>query len=318
MLTDIEGVNGITSVDIKRLNEAGFYTLEGIAYSAKRALCTIKGLSEAKVDKIHAECLKFVPTGFQTAAMVHEQRQDIIHLTTGAKELDKVLDGGIETGAITELFGEFRTGKTQICHTLAVTCQLPMSQGGGEGKCLWIDTEGTFRPDRIMAAAERFGLDPSAVLENIAVARCHNTEQQRLLLIEAAGHFAASRFALLIVDSATALYRTDYSGRGELAARQIHLGQFLRALQCLADEYGIAVVVTNQVVANVEGGNSGYGAETKKPIGGHIMAHAATVRLSLRKARGENRICKVYDAPNLPEAEAAFSISAKGVEDATE
>lgn len=273
-------------------------------------------MSEAKVEKIHAECSKYVPTGFVTATQIHEERQEVIHLTTGAKELDKILNGGIETGAITEIFGEFRSGKTQMCHTLAVTCQLPLNQGGGEGKCLWIDTEGTFRPDRITAAAERFGLDPTAVLDNIATARCHNTEQQRQLLVDAAQYFASDRFALLIVDSATALYRTDYSGRGELAARQMHLGQFLRALQCLANDYGVAVVITNQVVANVDA--SGPYAETKKPIGGHIMAHASTVRLSFRKGRGENRVCKVCDSPNLPEVEAQFSITARGVEDATE
>lgn len=125
---------------------------------------------------------------------------------------------------------------------------------------------------------------------------------------------AEKRFSVIVVDSATALYRTDYSGRGELAARQMHLARFLRTLQRLADEHGVAVVITNQVVADV----GGTVFNDKKPIGGNIMAHASTTRLYLRKGRGETRICKVYDSPNLPEAEASFAITATGIYDATE
>jgi DNA repair protein RAD51 len=129
---------------------------------------------------------------------------------------------------------------------------------------------------------------------------------------------AESRFAVLVVDSATALYRTDYSGRGELSARQMHLARFLRTLTRLAEEFGVAVVITNQVVAQVDGGAMFAGADPKKPIGGNIMAHASTTRLYLRKGRGETRICKIYDSPCLPEAEATFAITPAGINDATE
>jgi DNA repair protein RAD51 len=124
------------------------------------------------------------------------------------------------------------------------------------------------------------------------------------------------RYALLIVDSATALYRTDYSGRGELSARQMHLARFLRTLLRLSDEFGVAVVITNQVVAQVDGAASMFSADPKKPIGGNIIAHASTTRLYLRKGRGETRICKIYDSPCLPESEAMFAINADGIGDA--
>lgn len=114
----------------------------------------IKGISDTKADKIILEASKLVPMGFTTATEYHQKRTEIIQLTTGSRELDKLLGGGIETGSITEIFGEFRSGKTQLCHTMAVTCQLPVSQGGGEGKCLYIDTEGTFRPERLLAVSE--------------------------------------------------------------------------------------------------------------------------------------------------------------------
>ena len=225
---------------------------------------------------------KYVPMGFTSATEFFQERQDLIRISTGSTELDKLLQGssspraprrcihaffaslcshtvadvclagGFETGSITELYGEFRTGKTQLCHTLCVTCQLPVDQGGGEGKALYIDTEGSFRPERLVAIAERFGVSPEDVLDNVAYARAFNSEHQQTLLDQAASMMAENRFGLVVVDSATALFRNEFVGRGELATRQQQLGQFLRKLQRLADEFGCAVVITNQVVANVE------------------------------------------------------------------
>jgi DNA repair protein RAD51 len=230
--------------------------------------------------------------------------------------LSPLLAGGFETGSITELYGEFRTGKTQLCHTLCVTCQLPVDQGGGEGKALYIDTEGSFRPERLVAIAERFGVSPEDVLDNVAYARAFNSEHQQQLLDQAASMMAENRFGLVVVDSATALFRNEFVGRGELANRQQQLGQFLRKLQRLADEFGCAVVITNQVVANVDGGGM-FAGPAFKAIGGNIMAHASTTRLALRKGRGENRICKVVDSPMLPESEAEFAIAETGIVDSS-
>ncbi|OMJ85663.1 hypothetical protein SteCoe_12930 [Stentor coeruleus] len=309
--------HGITQSDISKLQEAGFHSIESIAMATKKTISAVKGISDNKADKLLELCHKFFPMGFITATAVHEERKQLVYLTTGSSALDKLLGGGIESGSLTEIFGEFRTGKTQICHTLAVTAQLPYSMGGGEGKVIYIDTEGTFRPERIISIANRFGLDPKTTLDNIGVARAYNSDHQMQLLIQATAIMSESRYALLIIDSATALYRTDYIGRGELASRQNSLGKFLRGLQRLADEYSIAVVYTNQVVAQVDGG-SVFIADAKKPIGGHIMAHASTIRLSLRKGRGESRAMKVYDAPNLPEAEAFYVIDEGGIIDSSD
>ncbi|ETN58581.1 DNA repair protein RAD51 [Anopheles darlingi] len=316
LIGKLEG-NGITSGDIKKLAEAGFHTIESVAFAPKKQLLTIKGISEAKADKILQEATKHVPMGFTTATEWHQKRSEIIQLTTGSKELDKLLGGGIETGSITEMFGEFRTGKTQLCHTLAVTCQLPVSQNGGEGKCLYIDTEGTFRPERLLATAERYKLVGTDVLDNVAYARAYNTDHQMQLLMLASAMMVESRYALIIVDSATSLYRTDYCGRGELAARQGHMAKFLRMLLRLADEFGVAVIITNQVVAQVDGAAM-FNPDPKKPVGGNIIGHASTTRLYLRKGRGETRICKIYDSPCLPESEATFAINPDGVGDVKE
>ncbi|KAI6185107.1 DNA repair protein RAD51-like protein [Aphelenchoides fujianensis] len=299
--------------DIKKLREGGFFTVESVAYSSRKALHDVKGIGETK-----AEAMKLVPMGFVSASEVHQRRMEIIQIETGSRELNRLLGGGVETGSLTEIFGEARSGKSQFCHTLAVTCQLPVDHGGAEGKCLWIDTEGTFRSERLLAVAARMGLNAKDVLDNVAYCRCHNTDHQLSLLTQAAAMMCESRYALVVVDSIMALYRTDFSGRGELAARQQHLARFLRGLVKLAEEFGVAVVMTNQVVAQVDGGAGMFQADPKKPIGGHILAHASTTRLYLRKGKGANRVCKIYDSPCLPESEGTFAITAAGVDDAPE
>ena len=305
--------SGINNNDIKKLVEAGFNSLESIAYTPKKNLVVIKGLSELKVEKIVKAVFDILKLGIQPCAIALEERKKIVRITSGSKELDTLLGGGFESNSITELFGEFRTGKTQICHTLCVTCQLPKNDGGGEGKAIYIDTEGTFRPEKLAPIAERFGLDPKEVIENVFYARAYNSDHQNRLLFQVCGLMCEHKFSLLIVDSATALYRTDYTGRAELSNRQMSLAKFLRNLQKIADEHKIVVVITNQVVATVDGNS--FGGVDKKPIGGHIMAHACQTRLFLKKGLKQNRVCKIYDSPSLPESEASYSITDHGIDD---
>ncbi|EOB11895.1 DNA repair protein RAD51 A [Nosema bombycis CQ1] len=309
---------GIGPADINKLIEAGYNSVEALAYAPKKQLLTIKGFSDVKVDRLIKEAAKLVPMGFTTASAYHQKRQEVVYLSTGSSELDKLLNGGIESGSITEIFGEFRTGKTQICHTVAVTCQLPPEQGGANGKALYIDTEGTFRSERFFPIAERYGLDPTEVLDNISYARAYNSDHQSQLLIQASSLMSQNKYAVLIIDSATALYRTDFSGRGELGARQISLARYLRDLVNIAETFHVAVIITNQVVSNPDGAMSMFAGDVKKPIGGNIMAHASTTRLSLRKGKGSTRICKIYDSPLLPESEAMFSITEAGINDPEE
>ncbi|NXE95358.1 RAD51 protein, partial [Menura novaehollandiae] len=243
-----------------------------------------------------AEAAKLVPLGFTTATELQQRTSEIIQIPIGSKELDKLLQGGIETGSITELFGEFRPGKAQPCHSLAVICQLPTGRGGGGGKAAYVDAEGTFRPERLPAAAEssvRYGLSGSDVPDNVASARGFNSDHQTQLLDQASA-------ALLIVAGATAPDRTDSSGRGELSARQMHLAGFLRMLLRPADEVSI----------------TWFTADPKKPTTGKTIARASTTRLYLRKGRGETRVCNIFDSPCLPEAEVTLAIDADGVGDA--
>lgn len=308
---------GFLQKDIEILKEAGYSTMECVAYAPMKSLLELKHISETKICEIKAACKQLCHMGYCSGNEYLEARVNLIRFTTGSAKMDMLLRGGIETGNITEIFGEFKTGKTQLCHTLAVTCQLPIDQRGGEGRCLWIDTEGTFRPERIVEIAKRFDVSATECLNNIAYAKAYNCDHQMDLLVEANNLFARARFSLLIVDSATALYRSDYSGRGELANRQSHLCRFLRALQRIADTFGVAVVITNQVLSRVDN-TVMFGGMDKVPVGGNIIAHASQTRLYLRKSKGETRICKIYDSPSLPEGEVSFCICPGGVDDCKE
>jgi DNA repair protein RAD51 len=307
---------GLSKGDVNLLLENGIRCVESIAFMPLRKLLEVKGIGEQKANKIMTAAKQLVPMRMVSAAEMLEMRKQMVQLSTGSSQLDGLLKGGVETGQITEIFGEFRCGKTQLCHTLCVTCQLPIDQGGAESKALYVDTEGTFRPERLVSIAERYGLNSEDVLENVTYARAYNAEHQEKLLLEAAAVFCDSRYALLIVDSATGLFRTDYTGRGELADRQQALNRYLRKLQRIADEHGVAVVITNQVMADPSPGPSAFMGPQVKPAGGHIIGHASQTRLFFRKGKGETRICKIYDSPSLAEGEAMFAIGAGGITNA--
>ncbi|XP_071943345.1 meiotic recombination protein DMC1/LIM15 homolog [Antedon mediterranea] len=309
--------HGINAADIKKLKTHGICTIKGIRMTTKKRLCDIKGISEAKMEKIKEAATKLDDPGFETALSFSIRRKNVFKITTGSAELDKLLGGGIESMSITEAFGEFRTGKTQISHTLCVTTQLPGANGYTGGKVIFIDTENTFRPDRLRDIADRFNLDHDAMLDNVLYARAYTSEHQMELMdyVAAKFHEEAGVFKLLIIDSIMALFRVDFSGRGELADRQQKLAQLLSKIQKISEEYNVAVFITNQMTSD-PGATMSFQADPKKPIGGHILAHASTTRLSLRKGRGELRIAKVYDSPNMPENEATFAITAGGITDA--
>lgn len=222
---------GFTHKDLESLRESGFHTVECVAFAPDRAIMAVKNFSDVKCAKLKQACGTLIGLSFCSAADFLNARENMIKFTTGCSALDRLLCGGVETGNITELVGEYRSGKTQLCHVLAVTCQLPVDNAGADGRCLWIDTEGTFRPERIVSIATRFHLTTQKVLDNILYARAYHTDHLLNLLLEAAAIMSHSRFALVVVDSIIALHRSEFNGRGDLAPRQMHLGRCLRVLQ---------------------------------------------------------------------------------------
>ncbi|MEJ2276517.1 MAG: DNA repair and recombination protein RadA, partial [Candidatus Lokiarchaeota archaeon] len=239
-----------------------------------------------------------------------EVRKNISRITTGSPELDDLLGGGVETASMIEFFGEFRTGKTQIMHQLCVNVQLPKDRGGLEGGALYIDTEGTFRPERIIQMAEALDLDHKQVLKNIVFGRAYNSDHQVLLIKEASNIIKERNIKIIIVDSLIGHFRSEYIGRGTLATRQQILNQHLHDLLRLCDIYPeLSIVVTNQVQSKPD---VFYG-NPLQAAGGNIVAHGSTIRVYLRKGKGEQRVAKIVDAPHLPEGEAVFSITEKGI-----
>ncbi|HID25482.1 MAG TPA: DNA repair and recombination protein RadA, partial [Thermoplasmata archaeon] len=249
--------------------------------------------------------------GFETGDIIFERRLKLGHITTGSKSLDELLGGGFETQSITELFGEFGSGKTQIAHQLCVNVQLPTEKGGLDGDAFYIDTENTFRPERIKQMAEALGLDANKTLKRIHVARAYNSNHQMLLVEKVKELSKEVPAKLLIIDSLTAHFRAEYVGRGALADRQQKLNKHMHDLLRWSDLNDGAICVTNQVSAKPD---ALFGDPTR-PIGGHIVGHTATFRIYLRKSKGEKRIARLIDSPHLPEGEAVFSVTREGVRD---
>jgi len=308
---DIEDLPGVGSTTAEKLREAGFGKMEAIAVASPGELMDAAGLGEATASKVINAARSTLEIGFETADQILERRALIHRLSSGSEEFNKLIGGGVETQAITEAYGKFGSGKSQLAFQLAVNVQKPEGEGGLGGGCLFIDTESTFRPERIKQIAEENEMDADAILKNIFVARAFNADHQMLLIEKANELIEEHNIKLIIVDSLTSRFRSDFMGRGTLAGRQQKLNQHMHTLQKWADLYNIPVFVTNQVMANP---GLLFGDPTT-PIGGHIVGHQSTYRLYLRKGKDDKRIARLVESPSFPEGEAIFRVARKGVHD---
>jgi DNA repair protein RadA len=311
--TKLSDLPGIGPAAVEKLEAAGIFDLMGVAVLGPKELSEMAGLGEAAARKTIQAARKMMDLGFQSGLEFAEKRQEVLHITSGSKELDNLLGGrGVETKAITEAFGAYGSGKTQLGLSLAVNVQLPIEMGGSEGKAVFIDTEGTFRPERIKQIAETKGMNPENVLKNILVARAFNSDHQ-ILLIDKVGELIKNGepIKIVIVDSLTAHFRAEFSGRGMLADRQQKLNKYLHNLMKIAEQFNLAIYVTNQVMANP---GMMFGDPTTA-IGGNIVGHASTYRMYLRRGKKGCRVAKLIDSPNLPDSECIFWVGNGGVND---
>ncbi|MDH5815575.1 MAG: DNA repair and recombination protein RadA [Candidatus Nezhaarchaeota archaeon] len=307
-LTELPGVNPVIA---DKLAMAGFGTIEALAVALPQEISSITGLSLSASQRIISAAREALELGFKTADELYEKRMRVARITTGSKNLDRLLGGGVETQIITEFYGEYGSGKTQICHQLCVNVQLPRNLGGLEGSAIYIDCEGTFRPERIVSMSRALGLDPSNVLKNIVVARAYNSDHQMLIVEHAKDIINEKNVKLLVVDSVTGFFRAEYPGRETLVMRQQKLNKHLHSLSRIAYTYEIAVVVTNQVMARPD---VVFGDPTTA-VGGHVLFHVPGARVFLRRLRGSKRIARLVDSPYLPEDEAVFEITEDGIRD---
>ena len=308
----IEDLPGVGPATAEKLREAGFEELLAIAVMSPMELAEQAELGEAVSSKIIQAAKKLANIGgFISGNALLERRKTVQKLTSGTSAMDELLGGGFETQSICEVFGEFGSGKTQIGHQLAVNTILPTSQGGLNGEVFYIDTEDTFRPERIAQMAEAVGMDPQDALDRIHVARAYNSAHQMLLVDEIKRMAKSIDVKLVIVDSLTSHFRAEFVGRGMLASRQQKLNKHLKELKQLSDVQNALIVVTNQVMSNP----AALWGDPTKAIGGHIVGHASTFRLYLRKSKGGRRIARLIDSPNLPEGEAVFTVTAEGLKD---
>jgi DNA repair protein RadA len=316
---ELESLGGVGPATKQKLLEAGIYSILDLAVRGPMDVADAAGVDLSRaVDLCNKARAKLQQIGrlekeFVSASELYKKRQAIERITTGSKNLDDLLDGGIETQAITEFYGEFGSGKTQLCHTLCVMVQLPKDKGGLNAGAIYVDTENTFRPERIVGIAEARGVDANPVLERITVAKAYNSAHQELIVSELGTVIEKEKTKLVIVDSAVAHFRAEFLGRGTLADRQQRLNRFMHTLLRTAEVHNVAVVVTNQVQAAPDV----FFGDPTRPTGGHVVAHTSTYRIYLKKA-GKNRIARMIDSPYHPERETVFVLNDRGVDDPPE
>ena len=336
---DLETLPGVGPATADKLTDAGFDSFQSLAVASPSELSNTADVGESTAaDIVNAARDAADVGGFETGSTVLERRNKIGKLSWHVDDVDDLLGGGVETQSITEVYGEFGSGKSQVTHQMCVNVQLPREVGGLHGSAIFVDSEDTFRPERIddmvrglpeeaiEAALEDREIEGSAddeealealvedVLEKIHVAKAFNSNHQ-MLLAEKARELASEYeddeypIRLLCVDSLTAHFRAEYVGRGELAPRQQKLNKHLHDIDKVGNLYNAAVIVTNQVASNPD---SFFGDPTQ-PIGGNILGHKSTFRMYLRKSKGEKRIVRLVDAPNLPDGEAVMRVEDGGL-----
>ncbi|MFC1723481.1 DNA repair and recombination protein RadA [Nanoarchaeota archaeon] len=305
----VEELPGVGAATAEKLKDSGYNNVMSIAVASIGKLVDDAGVSESVGRKMIQAARNNMKMGFVTGEEMLEKRKKVKHISTGSNNFNELLGGGLETGAIVECFGEFGSAKTQIAHLLAVNCQ----KADPTSTAIYIDTENTFRPERIKQLATGAGLDPEKVLRNIKVARAYNSDHQMLLVEKVPDLIKDENLnvQVVIVDSLTAHFRAEFIGRGTLAERQQKLNKHMHALLRLADMNNVLVYVTNQVQADP----AQFFGDPTKAVGGHIVAHASTFRIYLRKGKKGSRVAKLIDAPSLPDGEAMFYVETEGLRD---
>ncbi len=313
----IDDLPGVGPATAEKLREAGFDDLMAIAVMTPADLADQAELGEAVSSRIINGARRMASIGgFLSGMDILEKRREVLKLTSGCQSIDDLLGGGFETKSITELYGEFGSGKTQFSHQLAVNAMLPLKEGGlsdekNPAHVFFIDTEDTFRPERIRQMAAAKGLNPDEVLNRCHVARAYNSAHQMLLVDEVKKSASGINVKMIVVDSVISHFRAEFIGRGMLANRQQKLNRHLKELKQLSDVNNAVVLICNQVMSKPD---AMWGDPTKA-VGGHIISHASAFRIYLRKAKAGRRIARLVDSPNLPEGEAVFGVVEDGLTD---
>ena len=311
-IKNIEDLSGVGPAVAEKFREAGLSTIEEIGTQSPGQLSDATGIGVDSCAKFIQEASKNANIGsFLTGTELMEKRATVEKLTTSSTTFDELLGGGVETQSITEFYGQYGSGKTQFILQLAVNATLPIEQGGLDGEVAIIDTENTFRPERIISMAKALELDPDDVLSKIHVGRAYNSHQQ-MLMVKKVTKLAKERpIKMLAVDSLTGAFRAEYIGRGTLADRQGKINAHMTELARFGDLNNAAVVVTNQVSSNP----AAFFGDPTKPIGGNIVGHTSKFRVYLRRGKAGKRVCRLVDSPHLPENEALVSITEDGIRD---
>lgn len=313
---EIESLKGVGPVYAKKFSQQGITTVMDLAVCSSQEIAESLNMNKETVSGfilLAQEALKesgVLEKQIIPARRVLEKRKSLQKLSLGTKSLDDIMLGGVETQAMTELYGEFGSGKSQICFTLCAMVSQPLDTGGLEGQAIFIDTEGTFRPERIEQIAIARGLDPDKAIDAVQYVKIYNSSHLELTMRDITKYIAEYNTRLIVIDSIVSLHRAEFTGRGTLAERQQKLNKILHKLLRIAEVYNVAIVVTNQVITAP--GNL-FG-DPVIPAGGNIIGHTSTYRIYLRKS-GRNRIFRIVDSPSHATTDTRFTITEGGTEE---
>ena len=310
---DLQYLKSMTPKTLKLLLEEGITSLKRLANCPVDEIAKIEGISDNKARAIIYEAREKL--GMCEFIPVDQIDEHYEWFTTGSEAVDRLMAGGISTGRITELFGGFKSGKTNTVNTLCVTAQLPKAERGLDGDVIYIDTEGTFSKGKIARIARRFGIDPAKALARIHLAKVFSADHQLQMIEQCERLMGRHPVRLIVVDSLMALLRNEYVGIGALAPRQAKLNRIIHLLSQLAEAHNLAVVLTNQVVTKMAG-QVAY----EDAVGGNIVSHGCHFRYRLR-AKGASynetleRYITVVDSVDLAPGTATFCITEAGIAD---
>ena len=311
----VSNIAGIGPSTFQKLERHGFGDYKSCAYSTPETIREESGVGEETAKKVYLKSCEELGLGEPINGLERfENEQKRRTITFGVKSLDDLLGGsGIRSQELTCCAGKFSSSKTQIGFQLLVNSMLPVEEGGlGEdNKVVFFDQEHTFSGSRITQLAKAKGLDPKKVLKNTTYYRLDNS----LLQIRALQRFQqrneTSEYGLIIVDSLMYHFRNDYSGRSRLANRQQIINDYLHKLQLLSIKDNSCVYLTNQIQTNP---GLLYG-DPDKMIGGNIVGHMLNPNIWLRKLKGSTRKARIKDSSDLPDDEAVYQVTDKGLEE---
>lgn len=315
IIEELKTLPGVGEATAEKIFDGGYYSIMDVAVASVGSFTESTAITDATAIKIISGARKMVDLGdSRTALEMLEEDKNIPKLSTGVKELDMAMQGGLTPGLITQIYAEGGLGKTQWAKTIATIATRPVEEGGLDTDVLYIDTEGTFRPNRVKQIAEARGFDVGKTLSRIHTWTARTTAEQILLVQDEIKKKSAELGGckLVIIDSLMTRFRGEFTGRGKLGERQNLINKHMFDLLSFARANNAVILVTVPVSANPDA----FFGNMAMPTGGNIVKHNSAYVLNIRRAKQGKVVLRVEKAPDLPMTEVLGQVKDSGMSDA--